>query len=156
MILKVTKSWSIVIEKESHLFSHKSLISFIIALPSSWSILKNFCSPTVPWPPPSFFQPSGAFTIFIIKMVVCQCVVSHKTGLQAHMYSTHCTTIKSIYTLYVNFTMKIFYHFSPGGESVLGWIESQERVAAAFVCPSWRSFLQSSHLPMTFWSLQQF
>ena len=104
---------------------------------------------------PFLLSAPGAFTIFVIKMVVSQCVVSQKTGLQAHMYSTHCTTMKSIYTLYVNFACRSF--ITPHQVvSVHGWIGPRELVAAAFVCPSWRSFLQSSHLSMTFWSLEQF
>ena len=50
----------------------------------------------------SFFQMSGAFTIFITEIVVFHCVISEKTGLQAHVYSTHCTAVKGIYMLLVN------------------------------------------------------
>ena len=56
----------------------------------------------------SFFQMSGAFTIFITEIVVFQCVISEKTGLQAHVYSTHCTAVKGIYMLQVNLASGFF------------------------------------------------
>ena len=72
------------------------------------SILKNSSSSTSVRPAPSFFQTSRAFTIFIIEIVVFQYVIFEKTGLQAIVYSTHCTAIKGINMLKVNHASRSF------------------------------------------------
>ena len=54
----------------------------------TYSILKSYSSSSGARPPPSFFQTLGAFMISIIEIEIFQCVVSEKTGLQAHAHST--------------------------------------------------------------------
>ena len=70
------------------------------------SILKNSSSSTGVRPAPSFFQTSRAFTIF--EIVAFQYVIPEKTGLQAIVYSTHCTAIKGINMLKVNLASRSF------------------------------------------------
>ena len=114
-VLSLRKSLS-----KSGSLSHSYITSTITFL-FTCSILKNSSSSFGARPPTSFFQMSGAFKIFIIKIVVFQCVISEKTELQANAYSTHCTAIKSIYMLQVNLASRSLKAFLSKSNFRSGW-----------------------------------